>query len=385
MLRFLTAGESHGKSLILVLEGMVAGMPLTADDINTELARRQKGYGRGKRMSIEKDRAEIISGIRAGKTTGGPIGIMIKNKDWENWKEIMDVEKEFSGGERFVPRPGHADLAGVIKYGFSDIRNVIERSSARETAARVSIGAICRKLLSVFGINFYSRVIQIGKIADDSQWSENRDSYKKIENSPVRNIKKEKEMEEVIDTAKKKGESTGGIFEITVEGVCPGLGSYVHWDRRLDAGISFVLTSIPGIKGVEIGKGFEGAGSPGSDFHDEIYYEKGKGVYRNTNNAGGIEGGITNGSDIWVKCIMKPIPTLKKPLKSFNINTMKTEKTFYERSDICAVIPAAVVGENFIAYPIANAFMAKFGGDSLQELKNNYKNYIVSIKKFWNR
>jgi len=383
MLKFLTGGESHGKCLVGILEGMIAGLPLSPSDINKELERRQRGYGRGERMKIEKDKIEILSGVRGGKTTGSPISLLIENKDWKNWEKIMDIEKKRKGGERFIPRPGHADFPGYVKYGFEDIRDVIERASARETAMRVAIGAICKKFLQEFKINIYSRVVQIGKVKDDTEWKRVKKEYEKIEKSEVRNFEKEEEMKEEIDKAKERGDSVGGIFEIIVEGVPPGLGSYVHWDRRMDALISFSLMSIPGIKGVEIGAGFTEGIFYGSEFHDEIFYNKKKKIYRKTNNAGGIEGGITNGEDLWIKCFMKPIPTLLIPLSSVNLKTMQEEKTFYERSDISAVVPASVVGENVIAFVIAREFLRKFGGDTLKEVKNNYRSYLNSIQKYW--
>ncbi|HNS33403.1 MAG TPA: chorismate synthase [bacterium] len=384
MLRFLSAGESHGKCLVGILEGMVSHLSISESDIDSELSRRQKGYGRGKRMQIETDRAEILSGVRGGETTGAPISFLIRNADHENWIKIMDIQQKNDGGERYVPRPGHADLPGVVKYGFDDIRNIIERSSARETAARVAAGAICRKFLSEFSIFFYSRVIQLGRIKDNSSPYElTTEDFEIIEQSEVRNTAKEKEMKREIDNAQKKGESIGGVFEITARGLCPGMGSHVHWDRRLDASISGLLMSIPGVKGVEIGAGFGGMHLKGSEFHDEIYVKNGRGAFRKTNNAGGIEGGMTNGEALWIKCAMKPIPTLKNPLSSFHIRTMKESVSYYERSDTCAVIPAAVVAENFLAFCIADKFIEKFGGDSMKEVKANYKSYVKSIGRYW--
>jgi len=372
--RFLTAGESHGKCLLGIIEGMVANLNVEIPEINRELERRQRGYGRGKRMEIEKDKVGIISGIRNGKTTGAPIGIIIENKDWKNWKDVMDVEKG-KGEERFVPRPGHSDLTGFIKYRYSDIRNVIERASARETAMRVAIGAICKQFLKKFDIRIYSRTIQ-----DDV-----RDKYNLIEKSEVRNHIKEKEMIKEIEKVKKIGETVGGVFEIIVEGVCPGLGSYVQWDRRLDAKISFHLMSIPAVKGINIGTGFDGIDKYGSQFHDEIYYNEKNKIYRKSNNAGGIEGGITNGENIIIRCALKPIPTLKKPLNSINIKTLKESKSFYERSDTCVVPSAAVIGENVIAFLIADEFLKKFSGDTIEEVEANYNSYLKSIEKYWSK
>lgn len=382
MLRFLTAGESHGKCLVGILEGMVSNLSISEEDINKELERRQKGYGRGERSKkIESDRVEILSGIRNGKTTGAPISFLIENKDWENWKEFMDIKEVKEGKERFIPRPGHADLQGFIKYNLSDIRDVIERASARETAARVAVGAICKKFLKEFNVKFYSRVIAIGKIKDAAPVDEGKRNYEKIEKSPVRALNREEEMMEEIDKAKEKGDTVGGIFELIVEGICPGIGSYVHWEKRIDAKISYFLMSIPAVKGVEIGIGFEGVSLSGSEYHDRIFF-KDK-FYRRTNNAGGIEGGITNGEDIWVKCFVKPVPTVRKGLESFDIRNFEEKKFNYERSDICAVVPACVIGENLLAYVFASEYIEKFGGDCLEDTKNNYFSYLERIKKYW--
>ncbi|RKY32506.1 MAG: chorismate synthase [Candidatus Omnitrophota bacterium] len=382
MLRFLTAGESHGKGLIAILEGMVANLPLLPEDINSELKRRQRGYGRGERMKIEADEVEIISGVRGGKTTGSPIGMLIRNKDWENWKEVMKIEGECKGGERYIPRPGHADFPGYLKYNLSDIRDVMERASARNTASQVAVGAICKKFLNEFGIKIYSRVIQIGEIKDTSDYREVFKNYEKIESSDVRALYKEKEMKRVIDRAKESGDTVGGIFEIIITGLCPGLGSYIQWDKRLDGKLSFILMSIPGVKGVEVGAGFSAKSFYGSEFHDEFFIENGK-VKRRSNNAGGIEGGITNGNDIWIKCMMKPISTLKKGLNSFDVRDKREVKSEYERSDVCAVVPASIIGENVSAFIIADAFLEKFGGDSLEETKRNYREYLRNIEKYF--
>jgi chorismate synthase len=385
MLRFLSAGESHGRCLVGILEGMVSNLRLSEDDINRELERRQRGYGRGGRMQIEKDTVRLLSGVRGGITTGAPLCMMIKNADHDNWRSVMDITPEASGGERRMPRPGHADLPGIMKYGFEDIRNVIERSSARETAVRVAAGAVCKKFLAEFGINFYSRVVQIGKAADTLCYCDiSPYDRKKIEQSDVRSAAMETEMKKEIDNAIETGESLGGIFELTVEGACPGIGSYVQWDRRLDARIAGLLMSIPGIKGVEIGAGFGAISLPGSSFHDQILPSGKKGFSRKTNNAGGIEGGMTNGETIWIKCAMKPIPTLRHPLMSFDIKTLAPGESYYERSDTCAVVPASIVGENFLSLAIAESFLEKFGGDSLGETLQNYRNYSGSISRYWN-
>ncbi len=359
--RYLTAGESHGKTLLTIIEGIPSNLPLAKEDIDRELRRRQKGYGRGGRMRIEKDEVEILSGVRSGKTLGSPIGLLIKNKDWKNWKEIMATKKlstlnsELSTVLTF-PRPGHADLSGAIKYDFVDIRNVLERASARETAARVAVGAICKKFLKEFGINFYSRVIQIGGVAD-------------------------KKIKPLIDKAKKKGDSLGGIFEVTVINLPIGLGSYVQSDVRLDGKLAGALMSIPGIKGVEIGSGFDAAKRFGSEVQDEIFYERKKGFYRKTNRAGGLEGGMTNGEPLILRAAMKPISTLKKPLLSVDLISKKQTKAVKERADICAVPSAAVIGEAMAAIEITRAFLEKFGSDSISEIKRNYGSYRKYVKE----
>ena len=361
MFRYLTAGESHGKTLLTIIEGIPSNLPLTKEDIDRELRRRQKGYGRGGRMRIEKDEVEILSGVRSGKTLGSPIGLLIKNKDWKNWKEIMAIKKNSKfkiQNSKFIlsPRPGHADLSGTIKYNFADIRNVLERASARETAARVAVGAISKKFLKEFRINFYSQVIMIGGVAD-------------------------KKIKPLIDKAKKKGDSLGGIFEITAINLPIGLGSYVQSDLRLDGRLAGALMSIPGIKGVEIGSGFDAAKRFGSKVQDEIFYQKGRGFYRKTNRAGGLEGGMTNGEPLVLRAAMKPISTLRKPLLSVDLISKKRIKAVKERADICAVPSAAVIGEAVAAIEITRAFLEKFGGDSISEVKSNYENYQKYVKE----
>lgn len=391
MLRYMTAGESHGKSLTSIIEGVPANLNLAVGDINKELSRRQIGYGRGGRMTVEKDEAEITSGVRWGKTIGSPITIIIKNKDWDNWREVMSVE----GGPGAVagcqcvtrPRPGHADLAGALKYGHYDIRNILERSSARETAARVAVGAICKRFLDEFGIKVMSRVVEIGGVS--GQWpvkSGQKDLsaiFEMAEASDVRCPDKtiSEKMRKAIDKAKKNGDSLGGIFEVAVTGVPPGLGSHVQWDRKLDGNLARALMSIQAIKGVETGIGFEAARRPGSKVHDEIFHDASL-FYRKTNNAGGIEGGMSNGEPIILRAVMKPIPTLYKPLRSIDIKTKKPFKASVERSDICAVPAASVVGEAVVAFELSNAFMDKFGGDSIYEIKRNYKGYMEYLRKF---
>lgn len=344
LLRYLTAGESHGKALTAILEGCPANLPLSPEDINRDLARRQLGYGRGPRMGIEKDKAEILSGIRKGKTIGSPIAILVPNRSTELFEKVVTCL-----------RPGHADLAGALKYHQRDVRNVLERASARETAARVAVGAVCRRLLSEFSIKIVSRVVEIGGFTKESEWKK------------------------AIDQARKEGDSLGGIFEVIVRGVPMGLGSYVQADRRLDGKLAQALMNIPSVKGVEVGMGFVVAERPGSQVHDEIFYSKSKGFYHKTNNAGGLEGGVTNGEPIVLRVAAKPIATLQKPLMSVDLVSKRAIKAHVERADVCAVEPAAVIGEAVVAYEIAAAFLDKFGGDSIEEIRNNFSAYQKSI------
>lgn len=375
MLRYLTAGESHGKCLIAIIEGMPANMSIDINKINELLAKRQQGYGRGGRMKIEEDKVEILSGVRGGKTLGSPICIKIENKDWENWSKIMDSVSG-SGGEVTRPRPGHADLAGALKYNQTDIRNIFERSSARETAIRAAVGAVAMQLLEKLGIKIYSHVIQIGTIKIEKKFETYGDFTKIVENSRLRccDPAAEEKMIELIDSAKEKGDSLGGVFEIIAAGVPVGLGSCMHWDRKLDARLAFSLMSIQAIKGVEIGGGFDMASKFGSEVHDEIFYEAGN-YYRKTNNSGGIEGGMSNGENIVIRAAMKPIPTLYKPLKSVNINTKEPVEAGVERSDICAVPAASIVGQSAAAWELACAFVEKFGGDSIEEVRENFERF----------
>ncbi|WP_427340585.1 chorismate synthase [Caloranaerobacter sp. DY30410] len=377
MLRYLTGGESHGKGLIGIIEGFPANLKIDINFINNELRRRQMGYGRGDRMKIEKDKVEILSGIRNGKTIGSPITLFIKNKDWENWKDIMSIDENKLDEDKIVtrPRPGHADLAGAIKYNHLDIRNVLERASARETAIRVAIGSIAKQFLKEFDIEIYSHVIQIGKIKIESD-DISIDKIKNTDNSPLRVIdsESEKKMINEIDKAKKAGDTLGGVFEIIATNIPIGLGSHVNWDRKLDGKIAQGMMSLQGIKGVEIGIGFRAAELFGSQVHDEIYYDDG--YKRYSNNAGGIEGGISNGSSIIVRAAMKPIPTLRKPLRSVDMKTKEKFEAQKERSDVCAVPSASIVAENILAWILANEIMIKFGGDSIEEVKDNYNRYI---------
>ena len=386
MLRYLNAGESHGKGLMAVVEGVPSGLPLTADEINADLIRRQGGYGRGGRMRIEKDRIEFICGVRKGKTLGNPLGLLIWNKDWENWKDIMASEPGPASTERVVtrPRPGHADLVGAIKYGHRDIRNVLEKASARETAIRVAIGGIAKSLLAQFDMQVVSYTMDIGGVPAPRQ-ADPLAAYQEAEQSDVRCPDPEaaKKMIEHIRGAKHKGDSLGGIFEVVVTNPPIGLGTYAQWDRRLTARLAMAAMSIQAMKGVEIGMGFESARRYGSEVHDDIYFDETTGQFiRQSNNAGGLEGGITNGQPIVIRVAMKPIATLYTPKDSMDIETKEPFKATVERSDICTVPAAGVVGEAVIAYEMANALIEKFGGDTLEEMKRNYESYQEYVRSF---
>jgi chorismate synthase len=384
--RFLTGGESHGKGLVAIVEGMVADLTLEEKYINKELKRRQQGYGRGPRMEIEDDKAEILAGVRHGLTTGSPIALFITNRDWQNWQEqlnVSPVEKEVEPVT--CPRPGHADLAGVTKYSLKDIRPIIERASARETAARVAVGAIARRFLEEFGITIHSHTIAIGR----HNWEQGKESsidWKQVEDSPLRcaDVNLEKEMMAAIDEAKANGDTLGGIFETIACDVPIGLGSHVSWDRRLDGRIAQAIMSINAVKGVEIGAGFALTGFKGSQAHDVIEPNPRSKMnelpWRHvTNRAGGIEGGISNGEDIIVKAAVKPIATLTSPLPSIDLRSGEKVKAHYERSDICVVPSAGVIAEAMLAIVLADACMEKFGGDNLKETLENYRNYSSNI------
>lgn len=384
MIKIITSGESHGKQINVIITGIPYGLVVNEEEINKELIRRKKGYGRGERMKIEDDTVEIISGVRGGITIGSPICLRIENKDYKNWKNIMSIKENENIDNIVKPRPGHADLPGLLKYGANDIRNILERSSARETVGRVAAGAIIKKLMKLFGTTFFSRVIQIGKVKSKNI-SIRVMKREYIEKSSVRceDLEAEKIMIEEIAKAKKAGESLGGIFEVVAFNVVPGIGSYVLPEERLDGRLAKAIISIPGIKGVEFGEGFNLAKKTGSKVHDEIYYQKNKGFYRKTNRAGGIEGGISNGEPILIRAAMKPIPSLKKPLMTVNVKTKKSEKAFKERADVCAVPSAAVIGESVTAIEIAKLYLKKFGGDSIDELSKNFKAYSEGIE--WKR
>ncbi|MBI5853910.1 MAG: chorismate synthase [Nitrospirae bacterium] len=386
MLRYLNGGESHGKCLLAVLEGVPAGLPLTADMVNQDLGRRQKGYGRGGRMRIEQDRVEFACGVRKGKTLGNPIGLLIANKDWENWKEVMAAEPGPASVEKVVtrPRPGHADLVGAIKYGHRDVRNVLEKASARETAIRVAIGGVAKALLSAFGMRVISYTMEIGTVTAMPP-QDPLDAYERAEGSDVRcpDETAGSAMIELIRAAKHKGDTLGGVFEVVVTNPPIGLGSYAQWDRRLSTRLGMAAMSIQAMKGVEIGMGFEAARRFGSEVHDDIYYDHTQREFvRKTNRAGGLEGGITNGQPIVVRVAMKPISTLYSPKQSVDIETKEAFEATVERSDICTVPAAGVVGEAVIAFEIANAMIEKFGGDTLDEMKRNFDAYQDYVKSF---
>ncbi len=383
MLRFITAGESHGPALTAIIEGLPAGVSIDSEIINSELVRRQQGFGRGGRMLIEKDKAEIVSGVRFGHTLGSPLTLMITNRDWVNWQERMSPFGSPTGQQVTAPRPGHADLPGALKYRRQDIRDILERASARETAARVAGGAVCKQLLAVVGIRVASHIVNIGGVTAAVVPKGYEDIIANKVNSELGCIdaKAERKMKEAILEAKEQGDSLGGIFEVVAYGVMPGLGSHVQWDRRLDTRLAGALMSIQAIKGVEFGAGFDCANRLGSLVHDEIYYNSQKGYYRETNNAGGIEGGIANGEAIVIRAAMKPIPTLMKPLLSVDIVSKTPIKANTERSDVCAVTAAAVVGEAMTAYILAEALLDKFGGDTMVEVKSRIAQYWEYIQK----
>jgi chorismate synthase len=390
MFRFLTAGESHGPALTTIIEGLPAGMPLTAEPINVQLRRRQGGYGRGARQKIESDAVEILSGVRFGETLGSPVTLLIRNRDWDNWRDRMRIEARASGddGPRAVtvPRPGHADFVGLVKYAHDDIRNILERSSARNTATLVAVGAVAGELLRLFGVQIVSHVTRIGSEAASVPEGLSADElYARTEASPVRCADEatSARIVERINEAKRKGDTLGGVFEVVVFGLPIGLGSYVHWDKRIDGRLAQAMMSINAIKGVEIGMGFEAAATPGSQVHDEFAPggARGDGIQRLTNRAGGTEGGITNGEPLVIRAAMKPIATLMRQLGSVDVQTGQAAPAFAERSDVCAVPAAGVIGEAMVAIVLAQAFGEKFGGDSLVEMRRNFMGYQHSARR----
>ena len=384
MIRYLTAGESHGPGLVCIVEGLPANVKVDLKRINHELHRRQQGYGRGRRQQIEKDAVEVLSGIRFNKTLGSPVSFLLRNKDWKNWTDIMAIEQGMAKKVVTKPRPGHADLSGAMKYDFDDMRNVLERSSARETAMRVACGALVKELLYAFDIEIHSHVVELGpiKVANSAKARNEKELNKIVDASPVRCIdkKSEKEIINFIDQMKKEGDTAGGVIEVIIRNVPPGLGSYVQWDRKLDALFAQALMSIQAIKGVEVGLGFDTARTIGSRVHDEIFYNKKDHFHRKTNNSGGIEGGMSTGEDIILRLAMKPIPTLMKPLASVDIKTKEAYTAHVERSDVTAVPACSVIAEAVVAPVIANAFLEKFGRDTIDDIKNSYKNYLQRIK-----
>ena len=388
--RFTTAGESHGQALVAIVEGLPYGMPVDIDKINHELWRRQQGYGRGGRQKIEKDEVKILSGVRHGKTLGSPVALLIENKDWQNWTEIMSVEaisptEAGPKNPRTVkrPRPGHADLAGGMKFGASDLRDVLERASARETAARTASGALAKQLLENFGIEVRSHVVQLGGVPEAPLQKNWEEICGVTDDAPLRcaDSSVEAQMIEAIDAAKKDGDTLGGVFEVVAKGLPAGLGSYTSWNEKLDGRISQAIVSIPAVKAVEIGSGVRNVTVPGSQVHDEIAYKDGS-YARLTNNAGGLEGGVTNGEELRVRGYMKPISTLRKALRSVDIDTKEESLAAFERSDITAVPAAGVIGEAMLAIVLAGAMREKFGGDSLPEMLANFENYRDSLRNY---
>ena len=377
-LKYLTAGESHGKGLLGIIDGIPAGLEISESYISAQLYRRQQGHGRGGRMKIETDFAELYTGVRHGESLGSPIGLILQNKDWENWIQKMSADPvEDKIRKVTLPRPGHADLTGIQKFDFDDIRNVLERSSARETAIRVALASVCRKLLKEVGIEVGSRVVQIHSLKDTSPIPEGvspEELNEMADSSPVRCLDKstEKEMMDVIDKAKADGDSVGGVFEIIATGLPYGLGSHTQWDRKLQARIAESILSINAFKGIEIGMGFDQAGKFGSNVHDEIGHD-GEKYIRHSNNAGGIEGGMSNAQPIVIRAVMKPIPTLIKPLRSVDIETKEEKLAHKERTDSCAVPAASIVAESMLCFVLADALLEKFGGDSMNQLKAHMK------------
>ena len=398
MLRYFTAGESHGPCLTTIIDGVPAGFSIDVQKINHDLWRRQQGYGRGGRMLIEKDQVQIRSGIRWGETLGSPVALGIENRDWKNWTKKMSPAPEDRDETLAVtkPRPGHADLTGILKYHHSDIRNVLERASSRDTVSRTAVGSFCKQLLAPFGMRVMATIRSLGSVEAKTEGLTYEEVFARAEESPVRVADKEaeKKMIDLIDGCKKRGDTLGGIFEVVVLGLPPGLGSHTQWDRKLDGRLARALMSIQAIKGVEIGLGFEMARRSGSQVHDEIFFDPHKmvsegtprivptGFYRGSNNSGGTEGGMSNGAPLVVRAAMKPISTLMSPLRSVDLRSKQPADASVERSDVCSAPAAAVVGEAVVAFELAVAFLEKFGGDSLHEITRNYEGYLEQIKNF---
>jgi chorismate synthase len=388
MLRFETAGESHGECLVATLTGLPAGIPISLDQINRELWRRQQGFGRGGRMKIETDRAEVVSGVRHSQTIGAPIAIIIRNSDWKNWTEVLPVEGGEDEKKKPVtrPRPGHADLAGAIKYNYPDARYILERASARETTARVAIGAIAKAFLRQFGIDVLSHVVAVGeeKLGREASWDELVKLSKRDEVLlGCVDPEAESRMKKVVDEAYRTGDTIGGIFEVVAHGLPPGLGSHIAWDTRLDGKLAQAIVSIQAVKGVEVGFAEEGSASFGSKVQDTIHYNRDeREFFRGANRAGGLEGGMTNGQEVRVRGFLKPISTLRRPLESVDLPTRDPALAAYERSDVCVVPAAGVIGEAMVALVLAQAMLEKFGGDSLGETKRNYEGYLGQVRQF---
>lgn len=398
MLRYFTAGESHGPCLTAIIDGVPAGFPIDVAKINHDLWRRQQGYGRGGRMLIEKDEVQLRSGIRWGETLGSPVALGIENRDWKNWTKKMSPAPEDRDEAIAVtkPRPGHADLTGIFKYDQSDIRNILERASARETVSRTAVGSFCKQLLAPFGVRVMGYIRSIGNVEAKPDGLNYEEIYARAEESPVRvaDASAEERMIALIEDCKKKGDTLGGVFEIVALGLPPGLGSHTQWDRKLDGRLARALMSIQAIKGVEIGLGFEMARRRGAEVHDEIFFDPHKmvtegtprivptGFYRGSNNSGGTEGGMSNGAPLIARVAMKPISTLMSPLQSVDVKSKQAADASVERSDVCSAPAAAVVGEAVVAFEVAVAFLDKFGGDSLREITRNYEGYLDQIKNF---
>ena len=390
MLRFETAGESHGECLVATLTGLPAGILVSVEAINRELWRRQQGYGRGGRMKIETDRAEIVAGVRHSHTIGSPVAILIRNQDWQNWTQALPVE-DVDGAEDkrkpvTRPRPGHADLAGSIKYNFHDARYILERASARETAARVAVGGLAKALLGEFGIQVLSHVVAVGsaRLTRVVEWEEIVLLSRKDEVLlGCVDAEAEARMKDAVDEAYRTGDTVGGVFEVVAHGVPAGLGSHVTWDSRLDGRLAQAIVSMQAVKGVEVGFAAEGAARPGSKVQDTIHYDRAARRFtRGANRAGGLEGGITNGQDVVVRGFLKPISTLRRPLESVDLETREPALAAYERSDVAVVPAAGVIGEAMVAIVLAQAFLEKFGGDSLAETRRNYDGYVAQVKNF---
>jgi len=385
-LRLTTAGESHGPGLTCILEGLPAGLRLEQDQVNRDLARRQLGHGRGGRMKIERDQVEVMGGIRHGRTLGGPIALQVTNRDYANWEERMNPwPVETAVAEVHLPRPGHADLVGTQKYGLTDVRDILERASARETAARVAGGAVAKAFLRELGVRIFSHVIQITSVRAPRQDDLTPEDFAAVDDSPVRCLDPEATIAMVaeIDRLRKANESLGGVFEVRAFGVVPGLGSHISWEERLDGRLGQAVLSIQAIKAVSIGDGIEVAGLPGSQAHDEIFYDDDRGYYRQTNRAGGLEGGMTTGDPLVVRASMKPLPTLTKPLRSVDIATHEPAEALRERTDSCTVPAAGVVGEAMVAFVLADAYRRKFGGDHIDDVRAALNAYEERIE--WRR